>query len=352
MSREDFLVPGRIDRVLARIKDDAKPMPQPPAPRLAAADIAALEAWAKAGLPASTEACTTPVTPVDPNKFDCTPDQSLKPAGKWTMPKDQSDAYVCFGVDVTVAQKMHITGIAPRIDNKKIVHHVLLLESPSAVSSTPAECPSGMSSSWRMIYGWAPGASALGVPKEAGFPLEGTKHYVVQLHYNNVNSLEGETDESGVDFCTTKELRPNDADVLAFGSVNFTIPAQAPSFTQTCKFKVPNTVPELHTFAAMPHMHQLGTAIETKLLAADGSSKDLGTVAKWDFQTQFWQPLDVAVKSGDTVQTTCTWKNGTNAPVKFGEKTADEMCYSFTMYYPRIPNLVSWQLPAALADCK
>lgn len=351
-TREDLMVPGRIDKIIARIHDDAKPMPPPPAARLSAADMATLESWKAAGMPASTEACTTPVKPTDPNKFDCTPDQHLKPSSKWTMPKDKTNAYVCFGVDITAAEKRHIIGIAPRIDNKTIVHHVLLLEAPNAESSVPHECPSGMSTTWRMVYGWAPGAEALGVPKEAGFPLEGTKHYVIQMHYNNVNALEGEQDESGVDFCTTKELRPNDADVIAFGSVKFTIPAQAQNFTQTCDFKVPSNLPEIHAFAAMPHMHQLGKSIDTVLKSTNGSTTSLGTIPKWDFETQYWIPLDVPVKTGDTVQTTCTWTNGTNSPVSFGEKTEDEMCYSFTMYYPRIPNLVSWQLPAAVANCK
>ena len=78
----------------------------------------------------------------------------------------------------------------------------------------------------------------------------------------------------------------------------------------------------------------------------------MGGVPSWDFGTQLWFPLDATVKAGDTVQTTCSWKNGTNSPVKFGEKTSDEMCYSFTMYYPRIPNLVTWQAPAAVSECQ
>ena len=60
-----------------------------------------------------------------------------------------------------------------------------------------------------------------------------------------------------------------------------------------------------------------------------------------------------ATKEGDVITTRCAWKNTTGADVKYGEKTADEMCYSFTTYYPRVDSsLWSWALPAASSTCK
>ncbi|MBN9163051.1 MAG: hypothetical protein J0I07_18950, partial [Myxococcales bacterium] len=50
----------------------------------------------------------------------------------------------------------------------------------------------------------------------------------------------------------------------------------------------------------------------------------------------------------DVIRTKCSWTNNTGEPVRFGEKTADEMCYSFTMYYPRIKSSIwSWAAPAS-----
>jgi hypothetical protein len=56
---------------------------------------------------------------------------------------------------------------------------------------------------------------------------------------------------------------------------------------------------------------------------------------------------------GDRVETRCRWKNSLSHAVGFGPSTEDEMCYSFTMYYPRIedPNW-HWALPALYAKCK
>ncbi len=42
-----------------------------------------------------------------------------------------------------------------------------------------------------------------------------------------------------------------------------------------------------------------------------------------------------------------------NDQVKFGETTVEEMCYSFTMYYPKVQQaLWSWALPAVTSTCQ
>jgi hypothetical protein len=341
-----------LDLAIARVKSDAKPMPPPPGARLTADEIAVLERWKSAGAPASTEACTPP--PVVDGGLDpkCTTDQFVKPSSPFTTSQGAVDQYVCYGFEITVAQKRHITAIAPKVDNAKIVHHVLLLEMPSAQSPTPFTCSSGLGVGGRLVYAWAPGGGALELPVEAGLPLEGTKHYMVQLHYNNAAGTAGETDASGFDLCTTNNLRANDADIVAFGTTSINIPPNPPAgkFTRTCSLTLPNNLQNLHFFGAMPHMHQLGLSMSTKLVRGV-SETDLGSVANWDFNTQFWYPLTAKSEPNDKVITTCTWKNDTGSVVRYGEKTKDEMCYSFTMYYPRVPGLVSWEIPARASIC-
>lgn len=44
------------------------------------------------------------------------------------------------------------------------------------------------------------------------------------------------------------------------------------------------------------------------------------------------------------------WENPGASPVGFGENTDNEMCYGFTMYYPKIERTAwSWAAPAFLA---
>ncbi len=365
MTYDDLVAPAPSNKskkvyelIGARIHDDAKPMPQPPNPRLTAGETATLDAWIGAGAPergTGIECGTPDGGPTDsgpPKPLSCTPDLTLTTATPWTMPTDTSDIYVCYGVDVAVTGKRHITAIVPKIDNTKIVHHILLMQSDSKVDPTPTKCDFSAIARDRMLYGWAPGGKYFELPPEAGFLQTGTMHYMVQIHYNNLKKLVGEKDSSGFAMCTTDKLRPNEADVLAFGSTKFTIPAKG-KLDWVCNLPV-SSLPPIHVIGAFPHMHQIGKRISTVLhRKSDGKTIDLGNVPAWDFNTQVWFPMaDILVQNGDNVETNCYWENPTGSDVSWGENTANEMCYSFTMYYPKITLPVwSWQLPATIAGC-
>jgi hypothetical protein len=348
--------------VAERIADDVKPMPQPPNARLSAADRSTLTAWAAAGAPAAAPNDCAVVPPPPPVMTTCKPDLPIGPASDWEMPTDSGDEYVCYGVELTRPSPTHVIGFSPRIDNTKIVHHVVLFEAESAVSPTPTKCNSGGSLQWHMVTGWAPGGKGFELPPEAGFPLKttGSTHYVVQMHYSNPQALAGQKDHSGFDLCTSPP-RQYEADVLAFGTQTITIPAGA-AYDRVCSITVPSQLAGIHLIAAMPHMHKLGTDMSTQLFAggAGGAATDLGTIKGWNFNNQPWLDIKGAgtgggavTKAGDVITTRCAWMNTTGAEVKFGEKTADEMCYSFTTYYPRIAAPVwSWAAPAIASTCQ
>jgi DNA-binding FadR family transcriptional regulator/mono/diheme cytochrome c family protein len=336
-----------------RIHDDEHPMPQPPNPRLDSADLATIDSWVSTGAPPG-DACDSGTPAPDGGSLTslpCVPDTHIAPASPWSMPASVAETYVCYGVDVNVASKRQIIAMAPRIDDAAILHHVTLLEADSAVSPVPTTCPLSGSTSWRPVFGWAPGGSSFVLPPEAGFPEDATTHFVVQLHYVNPLGKTGATDASGFDLCTTDELRPNDADVMAFGTEDISIPPNA-TVTETCDVPVPSYGATTHLFAAFPHMHELGRSIETTAFPVDGGSVDLGSQPNWNFGEQGWIPISDVLAPGDVVETRCTWVNTTDQTVGFGETTADEMCFSFTMYYPKITDPAwNWALPALYSTC-
>jgi cytochrome c551/c552 len=345
-------------RIGARIHDDKAPMPQPPNPRLSADDTSVVDAWVAAGGPAKgpSDAACTPVgidaggDAADPNA--CIPDTHLQAQAAFDMPVATNDSYECYAFDYTPTEKRQAIRITPRVDNSKIVHHMLLFQAsgPTKYTGTPQSCPAFGQLDWKMMYGWAPGGSAMTLPPEAGFPQEGTMHYVVQIHYNNVNHLTGQKDTSGFDLCTTNVLRPNDADVFAFGAPSFTIPAHG-SLDLTCTHQVNGLLNGAHAIAALPHMHKLGTSISTTVTPKLSTTDvDLGTAKNFSFDAQAWVPVDHLLVTGDTVKTRCVWQNPTNVNVKQGENTEDEMCFSFTMYYPK-KNLASFLQPTIASVC-
>jgi hypothetical protein len=350
-----------FELVTERIDDDKNPMPEAPNPRLSPADRATLTAWVAAGAPAATAECNAKPPAPGPS-VACKPDLPIGPATPFEMPTDSGDEYVCYGVELSRPTPTHVVGFAPRVDNTSIVHHIVLFEADKAFSSTPTKCNAGGSLQWRMVTGWAPGGKGFELPPEAGFPLKttGTTHYVVQMHYSNPQALANQKDTSGFDLCTSAP-RQYEADVMAFGTQSITIPPTppgAPHHTTECTVTVQAQLggaTGIHLIAAMPHMHKLGTEMSTELLSGgpSGPATDLGTVTNWSFNTQAWLPISGAVaKTNDVIRTRCAWNNTTASTVKFGENTADEMCYSFTAYYPKVPSaLWSWALPAVTSQC-
>lgn len=336
-----------------RIHDTLLPMPQPPNAALDDPSLKTMDAWIAAGAPSSSESCggaggsgSGGGSPVS-----CVPDVHIAPSQPYVMDKNVEDLYACYGFDVTPAQKSQITAIVPRIDNSTIVHHMLLFQADASSSSVPTQC-SGGAFAGRLLAVWAPGGQPMELPPEVGLPIEGTTHYTIQIHYSNLMHLDGQKDTTGYDLCTTTSLRPNEGDVLAFGTTKFTIPA-AGKLDITCDFDIPVGLPGRTAISGMPHMHKLGKTISTMNLPAGGGAPvDLGTRAAWNFDAQYWTDLNTVVKGGDKVRTRCVWENPGASPVSYGEQTNDEMCYSFVFYYPRITTPGwNWSLPAVGSKC-
>lgn len=361
--------PGQkvYEQVMARVHDTSRPMPPPPNAALSASELALLDSWISAGAPAATEVCGggagstaggtnggTSSTGVKP--LSCTPDQHIRPTSSFAVPLPNGtnvDTYACYGFDVDVTDKRHVIALAPRIDNTRVVHHLLLFQADQAVSGTPASCAQGANTNWRLITGWAPGGDNMELPIEAGFPEEkGTTHWVMQVHYNNAQAVQDATDASGFDMCTTDQLRPNDADIMATGSLRINIPARS-TYETTCEYTWPSRLPAIHVFGASPHMHRLGRASYVKHLRG-GKESSILDVPNFDFANGGGgSPVNQEVAPGDVLRTMCRWQNTGDSAVTFGEGTADEMCFDFQMYYPKITaSQWQWMTPSLFAKCQ
>lgn len=364
VSRADLLAPALaggsvVEASLARMVAPSR-MPPPPNAPATAEEVTILADWLEAGAPGrpSGQTCGPVATPSGSLPLDCEADVSLVPAVPFEMPATSMDEQVCFGIDLPAPDaKRHITAIAPRIDNSRIIHHILLLRAPTPVSPEPTPC-AFTSIDWQLLYAWGPGTPPHVVPDQAGFPLEPDEpaHFVLQIHYNNLQGLEGETDQSGIDLCTTDQLRPHDAGVMAFGAIGFDeIPALS-----TARLDCSTPVPEalgpalpLTIFQSWPHMHTLGRSFSSGVLSSGGTVSPLAVVPDYDFDYQLAYPNDVSLQAGDTVLTSCTWENSTTSGVRFGEGTADEMCFNFVSYFPRIDSPSwNWLAPAAVSQCE
>lgn len=347
------------EAALARMEAEDGRMPPPPNAAASAAELALLREWIDDGHPRrpAGQTCGGGGAGGEGGGTTCSPDVSLTAQEPFEMPASSTDEQICFGIDLQAhADKRHITAILPRIDNSTIIHHMLLLEAPNPVSPEPSPC-AFTQVDWKLLYAWGPGTPPHVLPPQAGFPLEAGQeaHFVMQVHYNNLQGLSGETDQSGIDLCTTTTLREHDADIMAFGSTGFSdIPPQSTS-TLDCTSDVPAALDAyfpITVFQSWPHMHQIGTALYGAVERGSGNEV-LVDVDDYDFNYQITYPNDaVTIDVGDTVRTRCTWDNNSNQAVGFGEETLDEMCFNFVSYYPRVAAPVwSWLLPSQTSTC-
>jgi hypothetical protein len=374
VTRADLLAPlasdpskRAIDSVIARVNDASRPMPPAPLPALTAAERQALADWSASPTPG---ACDKQIiddkTPVS-GTLDCTPDLTLAPPTKYEMPATSRNEYICYRVDVDTPEDRQVIGLTPRPDNATILHHVLLFRiddeaEAQRVPKTPTRCDAMRSTGWTFLYGWAPGTGAMKLPPNVGLNQPKRSHYVVQLHYNNANRLAGERDGTGFGFCTTTQLRPFEADVVAFGTGMIRIPAKSTA-SYTCDFTIPAIASEgMHVLAMNPHMHGAGTSISTEHIAKTGETAagettfappvTLAAIDPWNYQDQQWSPVSAVLKPGDVVRHRCAYRNETTRTITFGENTEDEMCFGFTLYYPRIrASFWSWGYPSATSEC-
>ncbi len=337
----------------SRIHDDARPMPPSPQPRLSAKDASTIDSWIAGGAKSSSATCTGAAAPDGVRPLSCAPDTVLKATKPFTMqPGSPQDQYMCFGVDINLQKKRHVTALAPMVDNKQIVHHILLFQTTTAVGTEPFPCQAFGSAAWTLVAGWAPGGQNLELPAAAGFPEEvGTTHWVVQVHYNNAKAQTG-SDQSGFEFCTTEALRPHDAGVVAFGSTRFSIPPRSTT-TIRCDYPLGPEFANVSLFNASPHMHTRGAALSTERLPGGTGAPDTILDQKaFSFEAQGNFPITKSVNAGDVMRTRCTWKNPGDTTLTFGENTSDEMCFDFVGYYPSIKlPLFTWITPSLTAAC-
>jgi len=332
--------PGQkmFQRMALRVADTVAPMPQAPNPRLAAHEIAGFQSWAAAGAPMGT--CELPDAglmdagmPSDAGPDDCPPGTTeLKiVAPAFTIPA-QTDFYQCFATTISLPGKRHAVKVTKVIDDARVLHHMVLFRDLGKnAPATKANC--GIEADWSVLYAWAPGAGPMEPPSDVGMPLNNGDQMVIQIHYNNSGNVMG-VDSSGAKICLSSTLRPKEGGVLAIGPQSFTLPPNCPKAEAegTCEnYSFLNTT--YNVFTVWPHMHLRGTA-----LTSTNGNTVVTDRPNYSFNAQYLEKANFQFKPGDKIKTKCRWNTvGATAPVKWGEDTAEEMCFNFLYVWPAPP---------------
>jgi hypothetical protein len=336
-----------FDMILERIADPQRPMP--PDGSMSSDDAALITDWIAAGME-PYEGSTCDDAPPDedpwgPEQLPCEPTVEFRSHAAsgtdgFVVPQ-VTDLYQCFVFDSPFTAEEQGIAWAPIIDDARVVHHWLLLQSndPELQDGDVFPCGAELQFDSPMLMGWAPGTPNFVMPEEAGLELPGPGEKVIlQIHYNNTAGYADAVDGSGVALCTTEQPRPNTAATLWLGSLDIEVPAGGTAtVVGECHTGVRASEP-VTMLASWPHMHETGTSIKTELIRQGNTdnTETLVDVPTWNFDNQIYYPHDppVVITPGDVLRTTCRYENPYDTPVSFGEGTGDEMCFDFSIVYP------------------
>jgi Copper type II ascorbate-dependent monooxygenase, C-terminal domain len=398
MTYADFTAPSKTNpampvykMVQTRMHDPAKPMP--PTGMLPATDLSVVDSWVAAGAtdcgfaqaaaaaatPATTqtgpgaaaagagatEGASAPVgdiaqylsadgtyfikpppgnLPVGPDAkdaefcFNLTAHGTQSPLAQDTTPFSvpASEFYHKFQFQVPYGTKMVGLSTKPITDNTTVLHHWLLFHvlSDTGQDGQHADELLGIQTGSELLSGWAPGGNPPELPPGVGEELPPPKGFMtLEFHYFN-NTGKAQDDRSGARICATTKTPANVATLTWLGTESITIPPHAQgTATGNCTPGGGALTQDIHLIFASPHMHKLGSHMST-IINRKGGMAETVVDNPFSFNDQREYQLSNVVHPGDTLTTTCTWMNTTDASVGFGESTTSEMCYDFVLSYP------------------
>ena len=258
----------------------------------------------------------------------------------WTVPAGL-EAYKCVRVQIPTDTWIS----AFRSQSPVGTHHSVLTISTNSTQVGEYDC-SASSLDSEMLY-------AAGVNTDDNYFPDGVAIKVAAGTYVNLNLHLFNTSDNPITATSGVLVKTmaaadvvNQADMQFSGSVTFSpiMPnAVGDSTTVTPVNGGCGVAHDFHTFTLWPHMHQIAvhqTFTVTGPTWGTGGTKLLDT--DYQFGNQKNYPMvDTVIHAGDHINTTCDYINTTGNPVKFGESSTDEMCFTGIYRYPAGGNLLA-----------
>jgi hypothetical protein len=259
------------------------------------------------------------------------------------------DDYRHFVIPYEHGEDRYIEAIDVRPGNRNTVHHVLLyVDQSGRARELDAEDDGPGYSRFggigfepiSSLGGWAPGNRPTKTPPNTGAWLPPKGDIVMQVHYYRTGVEERDQTRVGLYF--SKSPRPVRTHVGMVINTEFELPAGKGDCEVTGERTIEHPV---YLFSITPHMHLLGRTMQVTAHLPDGKVQPLVRVDDWDFKWQTTYHLRelLLLPAGTRLEMQATFDNSAaNArnphdppqPVRWGEKTTDEMCICFLGLVP------------------
>eukprot|EP01062_Namystynia_karyoxenos_P005365 TRINITY_DN1188_c1_g1_i1.p1 TRINITY_DN1188_c1_g1~~TRINITY_DN1188_c1_g1_i1.p1 ORF type:complete len:870 (+),score=198.79 TRINITY_DN1188_c1_g1_i1:85-2610(+) len=269
-----------------------------------------------------------------------------------------SNQYKCMAVplkNITHRQPPFDIIVASPIVGSAFIHHFVNSQcnfDPRPDSSIPYgedpandiyDCAMGGGTACAGIGGWAAGGTSVVYPKGTGVRIQGdTEWLVLDTHFYNPSLNKEARDSSGFEWTLSESLQP-----MLLGSIWIGVaptmslpPGKKESpYGMHCPanqvaLMFPDGVDEVTMVNTWHHLHQAGRVARTYIVR-DGKRIPLGIQNNYDYNFQAVLPVRHKLKRGDALEVYCGFDTqGATKPVRWGERTQDEMCISINQFYP------------------
>lgn len=320
-------------------------------------EISDIVTWVNNGTPQGNPSLA-PTPPVYNNgSFLGTPDLQLT-IPVYTSVASANDKYQCFSLPTNFPQDRLIKAIEIVPGNKQIVHHVVVFSDTINTVSVPTVDTSCNLSSAKIISTYVPGAMPMIFPNgssiKMGMRLSAGSTIRLQIHYPKGTA--GMQDSTSIRFffypLNTSGIREVYAD-FSIADWSLAIP---PDSVQTYYTQYPASggLPaDVSVLGVFPHMHLVGTQIESWGVSPVSGTIPFVRINKWDFHWQDFYMFNKIIKMdyGSTFYAKAVYDNTVNNPnnpnsppqwVYAGEATTDEMfivAFQYLLYQPGDENI-------------
>jgi tetratricopeptide (TPR) repeat protein len=319
--------------------------------RLSDVQIQLIQRWAVSGWPEGDPAEAPPPPPQADGWQLGSPDLLLTMDRPFTVPAGGDDIYRHFVIPIAVTETRFVRAWELRAGNSRALHHATMEIDRTGMSrhldmQDPAPGYEGLIAHTTMapdgyFLDWAPGHTPYRAPDGMAFPVEKNSDLVLMLHLRPTGRPEDVQVRVGLYFAGTPPTRI--PALLRLTRQDLDIPAGEPRYVVTNGFTTPV---DLDVFTVQPHAHNLAREIEGFAILPDGTRQELLYIKDWDFNWQgvYRYAAPIFLPAGTTLTARWVYDNSeANArnpirplrPVRFGQRTSDEMAELWFQVVPR-----------------
>ncbi len=208
-----------------------------------------------------------------------------------------------------------------------VVHHFILWRADESNSNQEA---------W--LSAWAAGAQPITFPEGTARLLPAGRNLLGDFHYHPTGDAATDKTKIGIHFADKETIEKEFVNLWILNA-SFNIPAGDPNYEAKASYVFPQAV-AVH--ALTPHMHYRGKDMKYTAHFPDGTSRELLSVSRYDFNWQngyeFEEPVDIP--AGTKMEVIAHWDNSADNPhnpdatvdVGWGVESEDEMLIGFVDY--------------------